>query len=89
MAWTTSITVTNLGERRVRVEATRTEGEDVCVYSVDAQIDLANLPQSRNQIIDALWAQHEEALAREVSIAALLDGWEDSLNTALDGMEGG
>lgn len=90
MAWSVSITVTDLPGRLATVEATRTVGEDVRTYHLSSVwIDMGNLPQTRQQIVDAIWAQHEAALTRDTAVEEMVGGWETALAGDLDILEVG
>ena len=85
--WTTEITVTNLPAKRVRVAATRTDGEEVFTHAVDSIVDPNDLPGTRDKINDAIWAAWEEYAAKQAQIDTLLTGYEAALAADLNTRE--
>ena len=85
--WQVTIKVDNVAERRVQVTGVRTDGEDVRSYSARAQVQAGDVQASLRAVMDTLFANHTAAVAAETSQAALIDGWEASAATYLDGLE--
>ena len=85
--WETQLTITNLAEKRIRVSATRTDGEDVDTYSFDTIIDPADIPGSKAATVAAVKRLRTEAVAEAEAHAAVLDGWSAQLDAALDAWE--
>jgi hypothetical protein len=89
--WETQIVVTNREQKRVRITGIRTddsvEPPDVRTYSVDGQVDPADLQASLRKIVDCVFAAHTAAVASEQANAALVEGWEDSAAAYLNSLE--
>lgn len=86
-SWTVTIEATNLAQKRVRVTGVRTDGLDVRTYTVEGQVDIADLPTSRQKIVDRLYGAYQEDAARDSQIATLLTGWEAALESDLNALE--
>jgi len=86
--WATVITVTNRQAKRVRVTATRTDGEETWMTFVDSIVDPEDLPGTRDTINNAIWAAWEEHSAEVASDNALLTGYEAALAADLNTREG-
>ena len=86
--WTTQITVTNLPSKRIRVTATRTDGETTWSQSVDSIVDPADLPGTRDKINNAIWAEWEAEVAKQAQIATMLTGYEAAIAADLNAREG-
>lgn len=86
--WNVVITVTDLPQKRVRVDATRTDGENVWKHSVQSIIDTKDLPGTRDRINGTIWAAWQKHLAKMTQIAALITGYETALAANLNEREG-
>ena len=86
--WETSITVTNLGEKRISVSATRTDGETSQTYALRTQQgDGESFGELKTRIGVALWAMHTASEAVDASNSALIGDAETAISTALNGQE--
>jgi len=87
--WSVSIQVADLAQRTVRVQATRTDGEDVRVYSTEGKYDTVNnTPQELLAMYTGVfWDLYEAEVAKEAQIAALVGQAEIALAGALDAKE--
>ncbi|HUU97049.1 MAG TPA: hypothetical protein VM487_15025 [Phycisphaerae bacterium] len=85
--WTSTIVITNLAAKRIRVTATRTDGEDVRTYSCDTRIDPGDVQASKLALAESIRDQYLADVADQVAHAALLGTWEADLNTWLEGQE--
>ena len=85
--WSVSIVVTDRVAKRVRATGVRTDGEDERSYSVDSEVDTANLSASRQKVVDGLWAAYQAEITCELEEATLIAGWETALEGDLNGLE--
>ncbi len=85
--WEVSIAVVNRAEKRIRVKGTRTDGEDVQTFSAVGQVDTGDLQASLRTVMDSLFDQYTAAADTAAANAALVDGWEATAATYLDGLE--
>lgn len=85
--WDSEWTVTDHDARRVQLVAVRTDGLDVRTYMAAAQIDDGDTTASLRSVADAVFAQHEAAVAAEDADAALTAGWKVASDAYLDGLE--
>lgn len=87
--WGVSIQVADLAQRTVRVQATRTEGEDVRVYSAEGTYDTVNnTPQALLAKYTSLfWDLYQGEVTKEAQIAALVGQVQTALANALDAKE--
>jgi len=86
-SWDSTITVTDLAAKTIRVAATRTDGEDVRTYSCDAVIDPDDMAGSKLRAANAIRDAYLADAARESAVSAMLDGWAAALNAWLEGQE--
>jgi len=85
--WGSSIEVTDLAAKRVRVTATRTDGEDVWTHTVSGQVDTEDLAGTRDRINDRIWAAWEAYQTAETNKAAIISGYEAALTADLQARE--
>ena len=84
--WTVDIRVTDLAERRIAVTGTRTDGEQVEAYHCETQVDLAHPAAAKQAIGAALMALHDEAVAKTVAEAVVVE-WETDIADGLNALE--
>ena len=92
VAWDINITVTNLAERRLRIQATRADNADPNnprTFSVDGIYDTVNkTPQQLlTEYTDLLWGKYQAEVTIETNHAALIGQAETALRNALEATE--
>ena len=89
--WAVDVEVIDLPQRTIRVQGTRTDGEDVRTYCVEGKYDRVNF--TPHQLLTVytgwLWDQYQADLVKETQIAALLGQAETALANALNAQEVG
>jgi len=87
--WEATIQVVDLAKRTVRVQAVRTDGEDVRTYSAEGKYDtVTNTPQELLAIYTNLfWGLYQAEVAQEGQVTALVGQAENALANALDAKE--
>ena len=87
--WQTSITVTNLAEKRVSISATRTDGADVTSYSAETIFDSGSetLAQFQTRLGTLMWQQHLAATSQQSTIDTLIGASESVISAGLDAQE--
>lgn len=94
VTWNVEIEVLDLGEKLVRVGATRTDdAPDAATpewsHMAEARVDTDDLPGSRQKVIDRIWGAWQEYLTWQAQVGVLLSGWEVALVSDLDTLEAG
>ena len=85
--WTSTMTVTDLATKRIRVTATRTDGEDIRTYSCDTKIDSSNITASNTSIVDAIWNAFQSDLKKQTDDTTLISDLPTTLDTLLNNKE--
>jgi hypothetical protein len=81
--WETKITVLDVAAKRVRVDAVRTDGEDVQTCSAEGTVDPGDLAGSKQRIVDAIWDAYQARKAKVDAAADMMAGWEAALAISL------
>ena len=82
--WTIKIAPINIGEKTARIQATRTEGEDVFTTATDAMLDT---DQHKTDALDAIWSDWQRYLTNQTNIATLISDLETAGAANLDARE--
>jgi hypothetical protein len=85
--WTVELTVKNVPERRVIATGTRTDGEDVDVYSVDFQGAGLSKSEIEATLGQLLLDRHASAVGKESDIAVIVSDSEVTISNWLDSQE--
>ncbi|MHC4984175.1 MAG: hypothetical protein ACYTF6_13535 [Planctomycetota bacterium] len=88
--WDVEIAVVDLQSKQVNITATRTDVDDVRVYTLRrVNVDTHDRPlaEIRAEIGAKLWGMYQAELAADGQVATLLSGWEIALESDLNGME--
>lgn len=83
--WKTEIE--RLGPDTIKVTATRTNGDDVHVYTVEAATDPASLAGTKGRIVSAIWSAYTTDQSQRDSVAAMNTKYAAVLDAALDAKE--
>ena len=86
--WIVEIEVTNLPAKRVRVTATRTDGDDIWKHTVNSIVNTDDLPGTRDMINGVIWDAWIEYQEEQAQIETLLTGYEVALAADLNTREG-
>lgn len=83
VTWETKIQIVDVAANRIRVTATRTEGDDVQTFSAVGTVDPSAKAASKTRLVNAIWDAYQASKAKADAAAALMSGWEAALATSL------
>jgi len=82
--WTIKIMPINIGNKEVRITATRTEGESVFTTTTTATIDT---PANKTAALNAIWSDWQRYQTKQTNIASIIGDLEVSGAANLDARE--
>jgi len=85
--WTVDINVTNRAERRVHIVCARSDVDDIRTYPADGQVGKDNVQSRLRAIMDNAFARYTKEVEEEAAQTSLINGWEDTATTYLNGLE--